>query len=283
LARVVLPHDCRDGILGMLTVYFDDSGTHAGSELTLLAGLFGNQYQWELFNDLWGKRLKESVPGKPPVQRFHMTDCYNSLNEFLRWNRTETDFFAHELGEIVFRCGLWGCATAVWTGIWNEHVTGDLRRASGDAEGGCIRNSFNRTLEWAREFAGAEKEIAFVFDDRPERKKEYEAVYEVFSDTTDAVGARPELVSLTFARAAKILPLQAADLFAWEFYQDELRYMKDSFPRPKQFTSKLIDRMAKSGRFRIQTADPSVVPRMMEAVKQVLPPGVQDDLEKYGF
>jgi hypothetical protein len=52
---------------------------------------------------------------------------------------------------------------------------------AGDAEGGCIRVCFNTTLQWAAEFSGS-SDIAFVFDDRPHRKKEYEAVYRVFSD-----------------------------------------------------------------------------------------------------
>jgi hypothetical protein len=135
--------------------------------------------------------------------------------------------------------------------------------------------------KWAREFSGG-KQIAFVFDDRPERKKEYQHVYNVFSEYSKAIKACPELVSLTFARAAKVLPLQAADLFAWEFYQDELRYMKGSFPRPKEFSSKLIAAMAKSGHFRIQSADQAVVPQMIEAVK-TLPDDIKEELEKHGF
>jgi hypothetical protein len=83
-ARVVLPYGFRDGTLGMLTAYFDDSGTHRGAQITLLAGLFGHQNQWAYFNDLWQKRLQESVPNKPPVRRFHQFDCFNALNESKR-------------------------------------------------------------------------------------------------------------------------------------------------------------------------------------------------------
>jgi hypothetical protein len=265
----------------MLITYFDDSGTHDDSEIVLLAGLFGNEYQWALFNDLWRKRLEESVPGKPPVKRFHMTDCYNSLSEFAGWNRNETNYLAKELGEIIFRCNLWGCASAINRKAWDQFITGDLRRALGDAEGGCIRVCFNTTLQWAAEFSGSNS-IAFVFDDRPHKKQEYDAVYRVFSDHRNATRLSPKLVSLTFARSSNVLPLQAADLFAWEFYQDELYFLRNDAPRKGEFHRKLLERLAKSGRFRIQSGDKNSVPMNIEvATKHLHTAGTMDDLDKY--
>jgi hypothetical protein len=267
----------------MLTAYFDDSGTHAGANITLLAGIFGNQYQWDHFNTLWRKTLDEPLSGtKPRLLRFHMTDCFNSLNEFSGWKRTETDFFAHELSNIIFRCGLWGCATSVTGRAWDEHVTGELRRAAGDAEGGAIRNCFHLTLDWARNFARHEREVAFVFENRPERKKEYEAIYSVFSDYARETDTPPQLVSLTFANGFKSLPIQAADLFAWEVYQDELHFLGRDRPKG-EFHRKLLTRMAASGRFRMQSGTPDAIGKMVESLKDdlVKHPKVMDDLDKY--
>jgi hypothetical protein len=267
----------------MLTAYYDDSGTHVGADITLLAGVFGNQWQWKLFNDLWKAELDSPLEGaKPRLRRFHMTDCFNSLNEFTGWSRTETDFFAHRLGEILFRCGLWGCATSVTGKAWDEQVKGDLRRASGDAEGGAIRNSFHLTLDWSRNYAPHEGEIAFVFEDRPERKREYEIVYNVFSDYARETNTPPQPVSLTFANAAKILPLQAADLFAWEVYRDELHFLNHARPAGK-FNRKLLTRMASSGRFRIQSATPDTIRRMVKSLTDDIHkhPKMMSDLDKY--
>jgi hypothetical protein len=82
----------------MLSAYFDDSGTHLNSDIVLLAGIFGNEYQWEFFNDLWRNRLNEAVPNKSPIRRFHRYDCHHSLNEFTGWSRTETDFWRRNWG-----------------------------------------------------------------------------------------------------------------------------------------------------------------------------------------
>ena len=100
---MVLPSGSTDGILCMLEAYFDDSGTHDDSEIVLWAGLFGNRYQWEFFNQLWAKKLADPSPGKPPIKRFHMVDCYNSTGEFAGWRRAATDFLAHELTNVSQR------------------------------------------------------------------------------------------------------------------------------------------------------------------------------------
>ena len=242
----------------MLHAYFDDSGTRSGASVTLLAGLFGNPHQWDHFNGLWQHALDAPLGGaKPGVRQFHMFDCYGGRNEFTGWVRSEAEDFALELGNIIFKCGLWGCATVV-TAKASDKRTGAPARESGDAEGAVIRNSFHLALDWARNHAAYDREITFVFEDRPERKKEYQAVYATFSDSAQAIDARPLPAALTFADAANELPLQAADLFAWEVHQDELSFLHRDRPAG-EFNRKLIARMVASGRFRIQSATPDTL------------------------
>jgi hypothetical protein len=261
----------RLGTLSMLCAYFDDSGARSGANVTLLAGLFGNPHQWDHFNGLWQQALEAPLDGaKPRVQRFHMFDCYAGRKEFTGWVRSEAEDFAQQLGNILFKCGLWGGVTVATARAGDRRATGDQPRESGEAEAGAIRNSFHLALDWARKNAAYDREIAFVLDDRPERKKEYEAAYAAFLDHARAANILPLPASLTFANSAKELPLQAADLFAWEIYQDELSFLHRERPAG-QFNQKLLARMAASGRFRIQSATPETIGSLVESLEKAGP------------
>jgi hypothetical protein len=97
----------------MLTAYFDDSGSHADSDVVLWNGLFGNQHQWRFFGELWAAKLQAPSPGKDPLKRFHMYDCQYGEGEFLGWSRTAREFLIHELGGIILKCGLYSNGAAI--------------------------------------------------------------------------------------------------------------------------------------------------------------------------
>jgi Protein of unknown function (DUF3800) len=214
-----------EGCVGMLTAYFDDSGTHRDSEVVLWYGLFGNNFQWDHFDKLWAAKLKQPSPGKPPLRRFHMAECQAADGEFLGWSRTATDFLVHELGEIILKCGLWVDGVVIPRKEWNDLITGDLRIALGDAEGYSLRIAFVRASRWAR-LTGGENKIAFVFDARVEKEAEGKRIFQLFEHLakTEANAVKP--ISIAFSDSTCIRPLQAADMVAWEMYQHTLGYVK---------------------------------------------------------
>jgi hypothetical protein len=221
----------------MHRAYFDDSGSHDASEVVLLAGVFGHECQWQFFSELWTAKLADPSPGKPPLKRFHMTECQSSRGEFSGWKRTETDFLIHELGQIVIRCGIWSHATAISRKDWDELIIGDFRQYVGDAEGMCTRDVYIRTVNWGHAKAGSSK-LAFIFDDRPDREEENKRIFGLFETFQNEHAGTPKLASLSFETAQNALPLQAADLIAWEMYQHALDVLKKeaelTAPRRKQ-------------------------------------------------
>lgn len=256
-AGVVLSSGATDGILCMLKAYFDDSGTHGDSDIVLMAGVFGYPNQWDVFSERWANQLANPCPGKLPLERFHMAHCQAGAGEFTGWKRHETEFLVHELGTIIFDCGIYGFGGAVARKYWDEFIVGDRRRAIGDAETLCIINCFVKLIAFATHIAPA-RELAMVFDDRPQKARDIEKIYSVYGALKEA---GLEITSATLASAKKVLPLQAADLLAWELYQDAqdaLAGRRDNWgPRRDQ-----LKRLLKSRRIRIEFCSPATIKKM---------------------
>ncbi|MGH6671859.1 MAG: DUF3800 domain-containing protein [Xanthobacteraceae bacterium] len=224
-----------------------------------MAGFFGHPNQWDFFSRLWAAQIASPCPGKEPLSRFHMTECQASDGEFLGWKRPETDFLVHELSTIILKTGIYGFGGAMSRKEYERLIVGEHRRATGDAETICIINCFSTLLTLAKAVAPGEQ-IAIVFDDRPQKRADTEKVYGVYKDIS---GTNPEIVSVTFASSKKMLPLQAADLLAWEIYQDALDALagrrEAEGPRRHQLT-----RLVAGGRVAIQFCSPQGVQRLLD-------------------
>jgi len=87
----------------------------------------------------------------------------------------------------------------------------------GDAERFCVTQCFVWVREWADR--SGETEIAYVFDNRPHRSELNKRVFEFFQRYHEVTKEGPIHNSISFLASSDVLPLQAADLVAWEYYQ----------------------------------------------------------------
>jgi hypothetical protein len=228
------------GLLVMLRAFFDDSGTHEGghwgpSKVVAVAGIFGTEAEMRGLEEGWRQHLARPLCGtKPPLSRFHMTECQDSRGEFAGWTRTEADYFCHQLGTVIIESGVSAYGMACFRKDWDDLIVGDVRAILGDAEGNCVRNCFLKAATWAQMYT-FDPEMMFFIDDRPHRQRENRLVFNVFE--TQSMPP-PELIGLSFVTSHKVIPLQAADLIAWEFYQyalDTLSAGKLILPKRNQF------------------------------------------------
>jgi hypothetical protein len=218
LFKVLLPRDCPDGALGMITAYFDDSGTHGTkADVVLVAGIFGTEARMDSLDRNWKRHLDAPLDGlKPSIKRFQAYDCDKSIGEFERWTRTETDYFRHQLRAAIIESEVGAYGMACSRKDWDELIVGDLRSILGDPERFCINQCFVRALGWAQTNC-FDPQMTFIFDHRPEAVQRYTAaVFDGFEKTTLPP---PNLVGCAFLSSMKIRPLQAADLVAWELYR----------------------------------------------------------------
>jgi hypothetical protein len=64
----------------VLTAYFDESGTHAGSELSVMAGFLGNARQWRKL-----EKRSAKLFDRYKVDVFHTIDVRRSDKDFEGW------------------------------------------------------------------------------------------------------------------------------------------------------------------------------------------------------
>ena len=213
IARVVLPRECKNGWLAMLSAYFDDSGTHDSSKVVVVGGIMGTESELLSLESMWRFHLNRPLDGlKPPIREFHAYDCFHSKGEFEGWSRTETDFFRHQLREVIIKSHVSGYGFACVREEWDAEIQGTLRDINGDSEGYAIRSCFVRALRWAQ-MATFDPDISFIFDYRQQSERDTRAVFDAFKEHW----RDKNIVGIYFLDSTKILPLQAADLFAWEF------------------------------------------------------------------
>src|ERR1700722_10252329 len=122
-----LPTGQREGILLMLRAYFDDSGTHSDSDITVMGGLIGTVDQWEKFEHDWSPKLAEPLPGKPPLKMFHLSHCNAGRGEFSNYGNAEQDAVTHDFRKIIIDAKRTSTASAVDRKAWDELVVGQVR------------------------------------------------------------------------------------------------------------------------------------------------------------
>jgi hypothetical protein len=205
----------------ILTGYFDESGTHAGSELCLMAGFVGDARQWRKFEKRASKLFKRFR-----VDIFHCIDVRRSDKDFAGWTVDRKIEFLDEFQHIVNETLERGFASILrnddydyyanlsWPkGTRKDSKYGLLFRASLSS----ITDSALAVERWA---FNDEPKLHIVCEDghpnAADAVRLYNLFKEKFGDKSKA------LDGLAFCTKQNCLPLAAADLFAYSAYGQEI-------------------------------------------------------------
>ena len=153
--------------------------------------------------------------------------------EFVGYSRAERDALIYDLRNIIISHGLHGYCCGGSRVDWDDLVSGDMRRFLGDAERFCVTQCFVWTDGWAER--DGEREISYVFDNRPHRSVANKRVFEFLQRYHEVTKEGPIKKGISFLSSLEFTPLQAADLIAWEYYQlgkEWLLTRDDSKKRP---------------------------------------------------
>lgn len=222
--------------------YIDDSGTHKGAPVVVFGGLIGEQEQWEFFEPRWKAELAAPLQGKkPPLKRFHMFDCKWGLGEFSGYSSGERDAATHDFRKIILDSGVHGVAAAISRADYDELMPDTLRATHGSADDMAFASAMSALDIDNRREDG----VSLICDDTGEGSTaRYASLYDRYQLMFKQQGGRT-LEGLAFRSMEKVLPLQGADMIAWETYFYACAILKTPGASPRTHLQRYID----TGRF----------------------------------
>ena len=216
--------------------YFDESGTHDGSDVVAVVGYLGTYESWNRWEEEW-----DSVMAHYAVTDFHMNKFEGRFDEF-NWKRYWFWPWADEtrkrlIERVTTICqqrtiiGL-GCALVreQYEKVLTEKIQGDLRHPYYFCMYACLNMLLNLGPHWTTESGQIErridsiKPVDFLFDQKPgkfrfgDSKITWEALAQNFFQKLKC-GLDPKgetLRSLTFGDRRTYPQLRAADLITYE-------------------------------------------------------------------
>jgi hypothetical protein len=80
----------------ILTAYIDESGTHAESPISVMAGYVGASAQWEGFEADWSALVR-----KAGVRHIHAVELFKRTKQFKGWKAEDVNALAVSLDEVI--------------------------------------------------------------------------------------------------------------------------------------------------------------------------------------
>lgn len=182
--------------------YFDESGTHGGSETLVVSGYVASVEQWLDFDKAWKDALADEG-----LTHFHMKDFAHSKKEFESWKGDEdrrARFLERLIGIIRKNIRKSYSIAIVLQGYKDIDSKYYFREYFGKPYAFCARLCMAGVEEW-KESHGYQDPILNVFEDGANDKSSLIALLK-----------RDNYPAPIFGEKRKHTPLQAADFVAWE-------------------------------------------------------------------
>jgi Protein of unknown function (DUF3800) len=215
--------------LVILQAAVDDSGKGV-KPVFVLAGFILSAYQWSVFADHW----QAILDAPPKIDYFKMKEAWHCHDEFARFSTTERDAKVKKFVSLIMDYRPLAIKEVVEHELYERVFKGKLARGMDHPYHLCAQNIIGTVLryQYNNDWHINDK-VDFIFD---EQGKESEMIQQTWRFglkilppvLKPLVGSRP-----MHKDEKTFLPLQAADLFAWQvrrFYEEKYRGKEYSDP-----------------------------------------------------
>jgi hypothetical protein len=206
LRSTIVAFNEQGGVVAMLKIYMDESGIHDGSPVVTVGAWFGTPSTWRDFTKDWNQL-------KRPINVFHAADCANLEGEFKGWHPQDRDAYVAKLLPVIAKHGIGGVLIGIVMKYFEDAMRAvpDLRDMFGTPYDACFQWNVQTFIDFNNQRGGTGR-LAFFHetnDYQASANKSFEFVK--LNPNNTARG-----MSLTFGGKDDFVPLQAADVLAYE-------------------------------------------------------------------
>lgn len=228
----------------MFVAYFDDGGHTSDSSVLSVAAVAAKSTTWERFNEKWSKRLRRA--GTSP---FHMTDFENRKKGFEGWGEDKRLALITDLAAILKNSVECGIGATVVMKDWLVVMPEQFERPDFISKRGPYPLLFQACIEHilSKVKLNSPETLTCVYDRNLFIRSSLE---EHYRNVLNSHPYSAKLGALTFDSADKAMPLQAADILAYEGHKHMRNQVVENGQRPER---KLHAMLRKSDRIEYLT------------------------------
>ena len=235
LSRIVFSFTAKERMMAMLAAYFDESGTHSKSPIIAIAGYISNDEQWAKFNEEW-----QTLLDRYSLEYFHMNQFENRQGQFRGMSEHERHALLDSLITFIGIRARSGIAAAFDLSAYNELVAEGYEEIIGPPYALCASLCIVGTQRWAVKHSYQEP-IAFLFERGARHSGLFHKAYNKALKNSK-ISANYRLGTLAFPDKREALPLQAADILAYEVWKYACVELSGE-PRPRRWPRYSFNRL----------------------------------------
>lgn len=196
----------QDGWVAVLKVFMDESNTHDGASCIAVSAYMARPKTWRAWAKDWNRVKK-------PIKIFHSVDCANFRGEFEGWDKNRRDPYVAGLLPVIANHPIAGLVVAIQMDDLRAALKGreHLMDLFATPYGACFHWAIATIMQLAVERGNRER-IAFVHETNGYKREAFEA-FEWVKGHFSRGGTQ---MTLAFGDKADYVPLQAADVLAYE-------------------------------------------------------------------
>jgi hypothetical protein len=195
-----------DGQVIVLKVAMDESGVHDGSPVITVGAYVARLKQWQDWTKRWNA-------AKRPIKVYHAVDAQNLTGEFKGWSEEARDEVVKRILPVIADSDIPGVVVGVQMDEFEKAIAGrdDLRPIFGTPYAACFQWVVQIIMNFALGALNTER-ITFVHE-LNDYRQEALASFAWVKQHGNPLG---NIIGLQFADKKDYIPLQAADILAYE-------------------------------------------------------------------